>query len=121
MSNLDQTKITQSATTSVGSAATDVTQQATSSKLNVSSDLAYKEKIIYKNRFGPNLFRISTSYLLIVAIGITTFYFAKKEVDQERQHSMLVKKEITENKSYPNRGELIKAERAELLKKQNQL
>ena len=49
------------------------------------------------------------------------FLAFKKEVDQERQHSMLVKKEITENKSYPNRGELIKAERAELLKKQNQL
>jgi hypothetical protein len=83
-----------------------------------SSNMEYKEKVIYKNRFGPNLFRISASYLFIVAVGITTFYFAKKEVDQQRQHAMIIKKEINDNKSYPNRADIIKAERAEQLKKQ---
>ncbi len=112
MSSVNQSKINPVTDTSTSPNKTPKIEQ---------SDLKYKEKVIYKNRFGPNLFRISTSYLLIVAVGITTFYFAKKEVDQHRQQAMIVKKEIAENsKMYPNRGEIIKNERAEQLKKQQQ-
>jgi len=65
-----------------------------------------------KNWLGANLYRISLSYLGIIAIGLTTFYFAKQEIDLERLKQMKIKQEIHRPvKHYPNRLELIKAEK----------
>jgi hypothetical protein len=65
-----------------------------------------------KGWLGPNLARISISYLGIIVVGITAFYFAKQEVDSERQKQMKIKQEINQpNINYPNRFELIKAEK----------
>ena len=65
-----------------------------------------------KSWVGPNLTRITLSYLVIVITGITTFYFAKKEIDGERQKQMKIKHEINKpNIKYPSRLELIKAEK----------
>ena len=61
---------------------------------------------------GPNLARISFSYLGIIVVGITAFYFAKQEIDSERQKQMRIKQEINKpNTDYPNRFVLIKAEK----------
>lgn len=82
----------------------------------------FKEVELPKTRFGPNLFRITVSYFAIIAFGITTFYFAKKEIDQNRQENLKIKQQIADagekSVQYPNRFELLKAEReAEAQKK----
>ncbi len=65
-----------------------------------------------KNWIGRNLYRISLSYLGIIAIGLTTFFFAKQEIESERQKQMKIKQEINKpSKYYPNRLELFKAEK----------
>ena len=69
-----------------------------------------KSKYIYKSRLGPNVSKISLGYLVIAAVGITTFYFAKKDIHDNRQHEMSIKQEILESKSkYKSRLEEIKA------------
>ena len=68
-----------------------------------------RSKIIYNNRYGPNLTRISLSFVGIIVVGITAFYLAKKEIADNRQKIMLIKKEINETKvKYPSRSEIIK-------------
>ena len=47
------------------------------------------------NRFTPNIKRIYMSFAVIITLGITTFYFAKKEINDNRQRLMLIKKENT--------------------------
>ncbi|CAF0878523.1 unnamed protein product [Brachionus calyciflorus] len=85
----------------------------------------FEEVKLPKTRFGPNLFRISVAYVAIIAIGISTFYLAKKEVDQNRQETMKIKQQIADatekSTQYPSRSELLKAEREReaALKKQN--
>ncbi|RNA34103.1 hypothetical protein BpHYR1_009867 [Brachionus plicatilis] len=68
-----------------------------------------------KTRFGPNLIRITVSYFAIIAFGITTFYFAKKEIDHNRQETLKIKQQILDasekSVQYPSRFELLKAER----------
>lgn len=84
----------------------------------------FKNAELPKTRFGPNLIRITVSYFVIIAFGITTFYFAKKEIDQNRQENLKIKQQISnaiENSThYPSRQELLKAEReAEAATNQN--
>jgi hypothetical protein len=72
-----------------------------------------KSKFIYKNRFGPNITKISLSYLFIITAGITTFYFAKREINESRAEALRVKKEIdTYKEKYPNRFELLEREKS---------
>ena len=85
----------------------------------------FEEVKLSSNRFGPNLFRISVAYIVIIVFGITTFYFAKRNVDHNRQETMKIKKQIADasekSTQYPSRFELLKAEREKeaALKKQN--
>jgi hypothetical protein len=58
-----------------------------------------KTKYIYKSRLGPNVSKITIGYLVIAALGVTSFYFAKKDVFDNRQRQMLFKQEINESKS----------------------
>lgn len=75
----------------------------------------FKNAELPKTRFGPNLIRITVSYFAIIVFGITTFFFAKKEIDHNRQENLKIKQQITnaiENSTqYPSRQELLKAER----------
>ena len=68
------------------------------------------KRVGLKQLLGYRLTRISLSYGIIMIVGLTTFYFAKQDVDANRQRIMKVKQEInaTDTK-YPNRFELIKA------------
>lgn len=75
-------------------------------------------KPLVTNRFGKNLIKITSFYMLIIVVGITTFYFAKKDVNDNRVETMKIKKEIAtiaaspeSSKAYPNRFELYKAEK----------
>lgn len=75
-------------------------------------------KPLVKNRFGKNLIKITSFYMLIIVVGITTFYLAKKDVNENRVETMKIKKEIASiaaspesSKAYPNRFELYKAEK----------
>ena len=68
-------------------------------------------KITMRQRLGPHFFKIWVAYFGIIIVGITTFYFAKKEVDQNRQIAMKTKKDIFSNdEKYPNRLEMVRAE-----------
>ena len=79
-----------------------------------------KPKTLTDQRFTPNIKRIWLSFAMIIATGITTFYFAKKEINDNRQRIMLVKKDINETKTkYPSRMEIIK-EMREKEKQSNQ-
>ena len=63
------------------------------------------------SRFG-HLGKISLSYMVIIAIGLTTFYIAKKDVDKNRQRNMKIRQEIeASTRKYPSRQELIEAEK----------
>ena len=67
------------------------------------------KKQAFDKRFTPNIKRISLSFAAIITFGITSFYFAKKEINDNRQRLMLIKKEINETKAkYPSRNDLIK-------------
>lgn len=68
-----------------------------------------KTKSLTDNRFSPNLKRISLGFGVVVTLGITAFYFAKREINNNRQRLMLVKKEINESKTkYPSRIDMIR-------------
>ena len=74
----------------------------------------------FKGLLQQKLFKISASYVVIVVVGITSFYLAKRNIDVNRQHNMLVKQEIkNEQKKYPNRFDLINAEKEKLKKNNN--
>ena len=88
----------------------------TNSQLKPSNQTITSSKITsnFKKRVGPNFIKIWVSYVFIVVGGITTFYYAKKEVEQNRQNAMKIKKEIftnDEKEKYPNRLEKVLAER----------
>lgn len=75
-----------------------------------------KPKPLVTNRFGKNFLKIGGLYIVIITVGITTFYFAKKEVNQNRIESMKIRKEIvslasSNSSKYPNRFELIRNEK----------
>ena len=73
-----------------------------------------KTKFIYTNRFGPNITKISLSYMLIITVGITTFYFAKREINESRAEALRVKKEIdTYKEKYPNRFDMLEKEKSQ--------
>lgn len=77
------------------------------------------ERLNIKRWFGPNLARISLSYIAIIAAGLTTFYFAKKEIEADRIKQMKIKQEISKpNVNYPNRHELMKAQREQAKREQ---
>jgi hypothetical protein len=79
-----------------------------------------KPKTLTDQRFTPSIKRIWISFAIIITAGITTFFFAKKEINDNRQRLMLVKKEINETKTkYPSRMEIIK-EMREKEKQSNQ-
>lgn len=96
-----------------------LTRSFMSSAMSKNQEVAQTKPQVPKlatNRFGPNLFRITVSYLAIIALGITTFYFAKKEVDKNRAINMKIKQEIFStsediSSKYPSRFDLIKAEK----------
>ena len=68
---------------------------------------------------GPNLAKISLSYIAIVVVGVTTFYLAKKEIESERQKQMKIRQEISiRDTKYPNRYEIIKAEKEQAKQQQ---
>jgi hypothetical protein len=68
-----------------------------------------KPKSLTDKRFTPNIKRIWVSFAMIITAGITAFYFAKKEINDNRQRIMLVKKEINETKTkYPSRMDIIR-------------
>lgn len=84
------------------------------------AETASKAKPLVSNRFGKNLIKISTWYMVIIVVGITIFYYAKKDVYQNRVENMKIRKEIatlstTEDaaKKYPSRLELIRREKNE--------
>lgn len=76
----------------------------------------------WSERLGPDFLKIWTSYLIIVVCGITTFYFAKKEVDKNRQETMKIKKEIfnkeQDDAKYPSRYLMMKQQREEEKRRQ---
>jgi hypothetical protein len=64
-----------------------------------------------KQRLGQHFLKIWGSFFVIIVCGITTFYYAKKEVDQNRQLAMRTKKDIfNADEKYPNRLEMARAE-----------
>ncbi len=86
---------------------------STDTILKYQQQAANASKTLYNNRFGPNLVRITLSYMAIIVGGISIFYLAKKEIGNSRQEAMNVKREIflEPNDKYPNRFEIIKAEK----------
>lgn len=92
--------------------ASDAKQQFTNNNQQQPNQTTAKP--LSKNRFGKNLFKITASYVVIIVVGITTFYYAKKEVDQNRIKNMKIKQEIfaannnNEMNKYPHRLEILK-------------
>ena len=79
------------------------------------------KKQSYNNRFTVNIKRISWSFVVIITVGITAFYFAKKEINDNRQRLMIVKKEINEKSvKYPSRNELIREMKEKAKHQENQ-
>jgi len=79
-----------------------------------------KSKFVYPNRLGPNISKISLSYMLIITVGITTFYFAKQEINESRAEALRIKKEIdTYKEKYPNRFEMLEKEKSEKITTSN--
>ena len=86
--------------------------QSVKSNASSATTLQSPTNIKAKNWIGKNLYRITLSYFGIIAVGLATFVFAKQEIDSERQKQMKIKQEIHRpSKHYPNRIELIKAEK----------
>lgn len=80
-------------------------------KQTVNPDL---KKAGLKQLLGIRLSKIMISYFGIMAVGITIFVIAKKDVDKNRHNMMKVKQELGRNEydeRYPSRFDLIKAER----------
>jgi len=68
-----------------------------------------KPKTVTNYRFTPSIKRIWLGFTAIILTGITTFYLAKKDINDNRQRLMLVKKEINESKAkYPSRSDIIR-------------
>lgn len=79
---------------------------------------ATTHKPLTTNRFGKNLVKITACYMLVIVAGITTFYYAKKDVNDNRVENLKLKKEIASviassdvSQKYPNRFELYKNEK----------
>ena len=75
-------------------------------------------KPLTTNRFGKNLIKITACYMLVIVVGITTFYYAKKDVNDNRVENLKFKKEMAMvaassdvSQKYPNRFELYKNEK----------
>lgn len=80
-------------------------------KQTVNTDL---KKAGLKQLLGIRLTKIMVSYFGIMALGITIFVIAKKDVDKNRHNMMKIKQELSKNEydeKYPSRFDLIKAER----------
>jgi len=72
------------------------------------------KRVGLKQLLGIRLTKITVSYFGIMALGITVFVLAKKDVDKNRHNMMKVKQELGKNEydeRYPNRFDLIKAEK----------
>jgi hypothetical protein len=52
--------------------------------------------------------------MFIITVGITTFYFAKREINESRAEALRVKKEIdTYKEKYTNRFEMFEKEKSQ--------
>lgn len=70
------------------------------------------QKAGLKQILGKRLRKITFSYFGIMALGITIFVFAKKDVDKNRQNLMKLKQELNQSDDrYPNRMDLIRQEK----------
>lgn len=72
------------------------------------------KKVGLKTLFGIRLTKIMVGYFSIMALGISLFVIAKKDVDGNRNNLMKVKQELAKNEAdarYPSRFDLIKAEK----------
>lgn len=75
-----------------------------------------------KQLLGVRLTKIMVSYFGIMALGLTIFFVAKKDVDKNRHNMMKIKQELSKNEydeKYPSRFDLIKAERGIVLGRKN--
>lgn len=89
------------------------------SKTPVQQQQQQQQKVrTFKSRLvSKNLLNITLGYLAVIVVGISSFYWAKSEVDVNRQKNMKLKQEILDKQSKPNyisRIEELKQERERL-------
>ena len=87
------------------------------SKTPVQQQQQQKVRTFKSRLVSKNLLNITLGYLAVIVVGISSFYWAKSEVDVNRQKNMKLKQEILDKQSKPNyisRIEELKQERERL-------